>query len=258
MMDNRAEPDISMDISGAVAGALDWWREAGIDHAYIDDPVQWIAPPSEPDPEAPARDDAPPARRTASPREIQKQETNVPDPSTWPSTLTEFADWWLAEPWLDEGRSGRRVPPRGDVGAKAMIIIPEPEMEDADRLLSGEEGKLLSAMTAAMGLNESELYIASAVPRAIPGEDWGLVAARGMGKVLAHHIGLVKPERLMVFGANILPLIGNDPPQGSAILQEFDQGGAGIPMLAARSLSAMLNRPKWKAGVWKAWLNWQA
>ena len=258
MMDNRAEPDISMDILGAVSGVLDWWREAGVDHAYLDDPIQWIAPPPEQDAEAPTREAAPPKRQSSSPREVPKSEAAIPDPASWPATLAEFSNWWLAEPWLDDGRSGRRVPPRGAVGAKTMIIVPQPETEDTDSLLSGAEGQLLSAMMAAMGLDESEVYIASAVPRAIPGEDWGQVAARGMGKVLTHHIGLAKPEKLIVFGANILPLIGNDPPQGSAILQEFEQEGTAIPMLAARSLSAMLNRPKWKAGVWKAWLNWQA
>jgi DNA polymerase len=29
-----------------------------------------------------------------------------------------------------------------------------------------------------------------------------------------------------------------------------------IPMLAARDLAALLERPRWKADLWRAWLEW--
>ncbi|MFD2578510.1 hypothetical protein ACFSTD_07590 [Novosphingobium colocasiae] len=33
------------DFAEAIAGALDWWREAGVDAHFVDDPIAWLAPP---------------------------------------------------------------------------------------------------------------------------------------------------------------------------------------------------------------------
>jgi len=180
------------------------------------------------------------------------------DRTALPNDLATFASWWMAEPLLAEGPVASRIAPRGRVGAKLMVIVPEPEREDRDNLLSGPQGRLLNAMLAAMGLDDTQVYRASVLPRYLPGADWPAIHAAGMGDVLAHHINLARPERLAIFGANILPLIGNDPPQGPADLRIFNHDSASIPLLACRSLAALIEQPRWKARIWQAWLDWTA
>jgi DNA polymerase len=178
------------------------------------------------------------------------------DRSHWPQDLTGFTAWWLSEPALDDGRASGRVPPRGPAGAGVMVIVPEPERGDADRLLSGPQGRLLDAMLAAMEIAPEQAYLASVLPRHMPMPDWAALAAKGLGAVLCHHVALVRPQRLIALGGNILPLLGHDPAQSPAVLREFNHEGLTIPLLTGKALVALLERPRWKAGLWQGWLDW--
>jgi DNA polymerase len=229
------------------AAALDWWREAGVDSDFVDSPQGWIAPEVEAEPEMPSLVAAPkPA--PAPPAEI--------DRSNWPTELTAFAPWWLAEAWLDGGQLGGRVAPRGSLGAPVMVLVAEPERDDTTELLSGPQGRLLAAMLAAMGLAPESAYVASVLPRHTPHADWNEAALRGMGDLARHHVALAAPQRLIVFGSNILSLLGHDPANFPAGAGEFAHGGSRLPMLAARDLAVLLERPVWKAGIWQNWLDW--
>lgn len=254
-MDRRAQPDLS----ALVAGALDWWREAGVDHAYEDEARQWVE--AMPEIEVGSDEERPnahpsPRSRKAEPPSPPAPEQPAFDLSAVPTDLTSFAQWWLTEPALCEGSPEARVTPRGSAGAEIMIVVSEPEREDRDTLLSGPQGRLLDAMLAAMEIAPEQAYRASVLPRHMPGADWNQIARGGLGEVVSRHVCVVAPKRLMVFGANILPLLGNDLPQGPADLRIFNHERTSIPLLACRSLAALLERPRWKAGVWQAWLDW--
>ena len=170
--------------------------------------------------------------------------------------LAGFTAKWLSEPALDDGRVSGRVPPRGPAGADIMVIVPDPEREDRETLLSGRQGRLLEAMLAAMGATTDAIYLASVLPRHTPMADWSALTEKGFGALLCHHVKLVAPRRLIALGSNILPLLGNDPAQNSAVLRRFNQQGVSVPLLAGKSLSALLERPRWKAGLWQGWLDW--
>ena len=137
-----------------------------------------------------------------------------------------------------------------------MILVAEPERDDTNELLSGPQGRLLAAMLAAMGLMPDAAYVASVLPRHTPHADWSLAATRGMGDLARHHVALVAPQRLIVFGSRILSLLGHDPANFPAGAGEFAHGGTTLPMLAARDLAVLLERPRWKAGFWQNWLDW--
>ena len=79
-----------------------------------------------------------------------------------------------------------------------MVLVEEPEAEDSEALLSGPEGRLLDAMLAAFGLKREDAYLASVLPRHKPAPDWNVLMQQGIGQVIAHHIGLAAPERLLV------------------------------------------------------------
>ena len=238
-----------------ITGALDWWRDAGVDCDFLDEPRQWLAPP-----EAESRDEPRPDR----PRQMAREDVAASppparlDPASLPQDLTAFTQWWLNEPLLDDYGTAGRIPPRGRQGAKLMVVVDMPEPEDRDALLSGQQGRLLDAMLHAFGTTREDIYLASALPRAVPAPDWPAVTDRGLGEVLVHHVRLAAPERLIVLGGNVLPLLGHELPQRSAVLQTFKHEGTTIPLLASRGLPALLAQPRWKAVLWQAWLEWTA
>ena len=236
-----------------IAAALDWWREAGVDHAFHDEPAQWIAEPAAPAEQVSRK---PVSARTAPPPAVAEP-TQV-DTSNWPRSLDNFTDWWLDTPWLDDGRNGGRVPPRGAASAWLMVLVPQPEPDDGQRLLSGSQGKLLDAIRTAMGLSEAEVYVASALPRHITMPDWAERKHKGFGTLLAHHVSLVAPKRIIAFGAGVLSLLGHDPTNSAAETLNFEHEGAIIPLFGARSLEGLLARPGWKADLWRKWLGWNA
>lgn len=242
----------------AIAGALEWWRKAGVDCAFVDEPISWLSK------EKAVQDTAPtyaePVTNTASKRTDPPAAPQVVrfDTSNLPTSLAGFAAWWMNEPTLADGSLARRIAPRGSTGAELMVVVPEPEREDEAMLLSGPQGKLIDAMLAAFGLGADRVYFASALPRHLPGADWPALAASGIGEVLARHVALAAPKRLVVFGASVLPLLSHAPPQGPADLRIFNHDSVNVPMLACRSLAALLEQPRWKANVWRAWLEMTA
>lgn len=247
IMAERGIPDIQQQI----AAAFDWWRDAGVDCDFTDDPKCWIVDPAE----AAAKAAAPTAPVFIPPKIITPEAPKV-EAAAIPGDLPAFTQWWLSEPLLDAGRVAGRVPPRGAAQAELMILVPHPEVNDGETLLSGPQGRMLDAIVQAMGIPTGSTYIASALPRHTPHADWDAAAVSGMGVALAHHIKLVSPRRLLVFGPNILPLLSNDLPNYPADLREFNHEGAKFALLVARELGALLDRPRWKAAFWQRWLEW--
>lgn len=244
-MEGRTEPNITAQI----AGALDWWRDAGIDCDFTDDPRDWLAKETTPEealftpPTTSAKPETP-RILIGGPRE------------SWPRDLEAFRAWWLSEPSLDHGQVSRRVPPRGTAGAQVMVLVAEPEDGDSDILLSGREGQLLSAILGALGISAEQAYVASALTRPTPLPDWSQLAAEGLGEVLRHHVGLVAPSRLLVLGNGVSSLLGHDPANKTTNLPLINHEGRTLPLLAAMDLAALLARPRAKAGLWQRLLEW--
>lgn len=252
-MDYGANPGLGEQL----AAALDWWRDAGVDGDLQDEPQRWLA---ESAPEPALAESAATASRPAKPQPAPAipAEPAPLDRSNWPADLDSFAQWWLSEAWLDHGQTSARVPPRGVQGADLMIVVPEPEPGDSERLLSGPQGRLLDAMLAAMGLAPEAVYLASALPRHTPHADWAGLAHAGMGAVLRHHVSLVAPRRLLVFGPNVSSLLDTAPANKAEHSAKLHHLGISVPLLALRELAILLERPRWKAGVWQNWLAWNS
>ncbi len=239
-------------LAGDIAAALDWWREAGVDASFADTPKAWLAEP-----------DAAPSAPATDPK-LNGQIAPAPDPrpaiggdrGAWPATLDAFAPWWLAEPSLDEGNPAQRVAPRGPAKAKLMVLVAMPEESDGEQLLDGPLGALLDGFLAAAGISSEAVYRAAALPRYQPLPDWPEMAQLGMGAVLAHHISLVAPERLLVLGQSILPLCGHDPAQGAQNLRSFNHDDGRVPALAEAGLDRLLAKPQLRARMWRRWLEW--
>lgn len=239
-----------------IGAAMDWWRLAGVDLEFSENPVAWLAPPEAPPAKAPqgaARGSSAPPPEPVPPR---AQLGLGGDPAAWPRDLAAWQQWWLNEPSLDGGTVRGRIAPRGPAGADLMVVVGHPEAVDGEELLSGPEGRVLFAMLGALGFAPDAVYLASALPRHTPVADWDALAQGGLGAILRHHVGLVQPRRLLALGSGIPSLLGNDPAQTAQNSSQFYHEGLTIPLLGARELRSLLAKPSWKAGLWRRLLDW--
>jgi DNA polymerase len=238
-------------LADSIASAQAWWREAGVDLAYHDDPCAWLAPLQVP--AASAAEPTPaPEKATAAPT---RQRVGG-DPAAWPADLAAFHLWWLEEPSLDAGGLHGRVAPRGPAEAQLMIVVPMPEPDDAETLLSGAHGRLLTSMVRAMGLAPEEVYVAAALPRHMALPAWAELAVNGLGEVLRHHIALAAPERLMVLGSDVLSLLRHDLAQAAPALNEIEIQGRQLPSLSSYAPGRLLDHARLRADLWRRWLEW--
>lgn len=248
MQSPPSEPVGMADLAAAIDAALGWWREAGVDCDFRDEPQNWLAEPTR---KAPAQAIPAPVPQTdAGPAPL------AGGPAAWPPSLDAFAPWWTSEPALAPADLSRPAP-SGPHGARLMAVVPMPEAADSDRLLSGPAGALLDAMLAAMGLERAQIYLAAALPARIGAPDWTDLAERGFGALLRHHITLAAPERVILFGqAGISALLGHALTNSAPDLRLINHDGASIAALTALDLEAILARPALKAGLWSRWLDW--
>jgi hypothetical protein len=237
-------------LARSIAAAQEWWRDAGVDCTYSEEPRGWLAGDEAAAPE-PAR--AEPARAAPA------QPTLPPiggDRAGWPQDLAAFGRWWLEEPSLDQGGTHPRIAPRGAANAELMLLVPMPEADDRDALLAGPQGRLLASFALAAGLAPDAVTIAAALPRHAPMPDWRALAARGYGEVLLHLLALAGPKRLIVFGRDVLPLLRHDPPQGAPAVSELTIQDRPMPLLSTYSPGRLLENARLRAGLWQRWLEW--
>lgn len=150
------------------------------------------------------------------------------------------------------------MPPRGVAKPKLMVLVVDPEDGDRETLLSGAQGRLLANMLNAMSIAEDEIYLASALPRHTPMADTDALVASGIGAVLAHHINLVEPERLIAFGTNIPSLLQHGVTKDETSLREINQNHATQFALVSEGLDSMLTMPRLKARFWRRWIECSA
>jgi uracil-DNA glycosylase len=245
-----------------IEAALEWWRAAGVDSDFCDDAICWLSDPVEvaaqsPIPQQPAMASvpSPPPEEPAQTTPINSTDYLGESP---PQTIEDFRQWWLDSPAFGAKGLYPRVAPRGAGKAQLMIVVPDPEQSDNERLLSGPQGRLLDNILKAMGLAESDVYIASALPVHTPMADLASLAQSGLEKVLLHHVNLVTPQRLAVFGQGLAPMLGEKLTNRNNPLREINQFTASPPTLVCEGLDSLLELPRLKARFWRRWMQWSA
>ncbi len=234
-----------------------WWREAGVEGDFSDEPQALLRLVEEDALDAGNASDA----QSRGPEAPEAEPVSIGGTAeAWPRELAAFREWWLAEPSLDLPGSGPRLPPRGAENAALLVLVPMPEPGDRERLLEGREGALITAMLAAMGIAPAEAYIAAALPRHMAAPDWAGLEASGLGAITRHHLMLARPQRLLVLGHAILPLLGHDPSQSPAAVRDTAikaaPGAASVPTLASFAPGRLLENARQRAILWRRWLDW--
>lgn len=265
---NRPNPSLAREFEAALA----WWQAAGVDCDYHDDATAWLADaplaPAAgsdvvPAPERGAAGAARPAPAAERPAFARSAPPAEPPPAlrrdllgeSPPADLAAFREWWMAAPELETARGFPRIAPRGATGAALMVLVPQPEEADRDTLLEGAQGRLLANILAAMGLGEDAVYVAAALPCHTPMADLAGLAASGMDAVTAHHIGLVRPQRLLVLGTGLAPMLAANDANG---LQDISHAAGKVPVMVSETLDALMDMPRLKARFWRRWMEWSA
>ena len=263
-------PDLAL--ARELEAALAFWQAAGVSHDFHDDATAWLAeaplvPVAEtggkrngaerrPAGIAPAAAQATALRErgAAPPPASAKPRPDLLGDSP-PADLAAFREWWMNAPGIAPAQTYPRIMPRGEAGAALLVLVPQPEEADRARLLEGPQGRLLANILAAMGLEESAVYLAAALPCHTPMADLPALAAAGMDRVTAHHIALAAPRRVLVLGTALAPLLGGAGADG---LREINQADRKVPVMTSETLEAMLHSPTLKARFWRRWMEWSA
>ena len=267
---SRLDPSLARECEAALA----WWHMAGVDHDFADDATAWLGEAAAPAPgQAPGAGQAAMARTaTGDHRALADKPGRHPAPApetlpapaaprrnplgdSPPSDLAAFRQWWMEAPEAGLAPGAPRVPPRGNAGAALMVLVPQPEQGDSEMLLAGPQGRLLANILAAMGLEESAVYIAAALPSVMPMADLAGLAAGGMDMVTAHHVGLVAPARVLAFGTGLAPLLGFVNRDDSS---RNNHGNVNCPVIMSETLEALMESPRLKARFWRRWIEWSA
>ena len=122
-----------------------------------------------------------------------------------------------------------------------MIIAPMPETGDGPDLFTGPGGIMIRNMLAALELDQDAAYFATALPSLITAPDWDGLAAAGLGAVLAHHISLAQPRRVLLLGSTLARILPQEP---------------AVPVLSAFAPEQLLAHPRQRARLWKRLLEW--
>lgn len=246
-MASRPSPTLAKSLNAT----LDWWREAGVDRTFVDEPATWLAPPQQDD----AAVEEGPAASTAQTAPEPELVQIGGDQEVWPQDLAAFREWWLSEPSLAHGDPAARVAPSGEQGAALMVLVPMPEEGDREDLLSGRAGKLLRSFAQAAGIGPEHLYFASALPRHMELPDWKDLAKSGLGDIVRHHCKLVQPLGLLVLGRDLSTLLhSSDGPSDSE--QPTIDIGRPLPVLTSYAPERLLEHARLRAGLWQKWLDW--
>ena len=211
------------------ASALKWWQDAGVDTIVGETPRDWLAPAAA----------APAVAPAAAPEAL-------------PDTLEAFQAWWLAGDLAFAPLAGR-VGPAGDPGSGLMVLIDMPSAADvaAGVLLSGEAGALFDRMMAAIGRGRDSLYLASLSPARTAAGALDAAAAKRAAEIGRHHVGLVRPGALLLFGdACAKALLGGSVAQARGKWHELETPTGKISTLVTIRPEKLVSQPGLKKLAW--------
>lgn len=215
--------------AGLAASTLDWWREAGADTLVGETPRDWLKPAA-----------------------ISKPQVIVPvEPAAeaMPDALDAFHAWLSRAPLPFAPPGMKRLEPAGDSEAGLMVIVDMPSASGA--AFDAETGTLFDNMLKAMTLSREAIYLAPLSPTRPPSARLDPASERALAEVARHHVGLVKPKVLLLFGDSCArALLGG--PVMAVRGRWHDVATPTGPVRAAATIRPenMLNRPAYKKTAW--------
>ncbi|HEY9554642.1 MAG TPA: uracil-DNA glycosylase [Allosphingosinicella sp.] len=222
----------------AAASALQWWADAGVDVLVDEAPRDWLRPPAR-------MPDAVSADPEAAPKTREE---------TLPDRLDLFQAWLKDSDTLAfAAPAAPRLCPSGDPAAGLMVMTDMPAADDcrSGALLAGEAGQLFDRMMAAIERDRNSLYLAALSCFRSPDGRFTSQAAVQCADLARHHVGLVQPRALLLFGdACSKALLGLPMAQARGRWHEIATHAGPIRTLVTIPPSYLLDQPSAKALAW--------
>jgi uracil-DNA glycosylase family 4 len=225
-----------------------WWSLAGVELDYADQPSALLTAEAAPPPVTSS-----PAASVTKP---VPEEPILPVRSEpLPTDYADFIDWLANSDDLIEAKwSKHRVAPQGALEPEIMTIsaLPEKNSHGDVKLFNSDNQKLLGKMLAAIGCDSEKSY-STTIVQALPFDGridephWTALRTR-----LFHHIGLVRPQRVICFGDLAAKIIfGEDLMSARKNKQFINHGSSRTEAIVTFHPRILIERPLFKAEAWK-------
>ena len=234
------------------ASVLQWWSDAGVDILIDEQPRDWLRPEVAVQPALRAAEPA--VRETRSAPPAARAEAPIAPPKDLPAELDLFQAYLRTSESLSFAAPAvPRVCPAGDPASGLMIMTDMPSTEDCATgiLISGETGRLFERMLAAIGRDRESIYLAALSCLRAPDGRLATDAARNCMTLALHHIGLVAPKAVLLFGdACSKALTGLPMAQARGRWHELRTQAGPIRALVSIPPATLISHPAFKAHAW--------
>ncbi|MGK2922165.1 MAG: uracil-DNA glycosylase [Methyloceanibacter sp.] len=250
----------------AAADLLEWYAAMGADEAILEAPVDRFAAP-EPSAEPQAEYRAPRAPRIElradAPAPRVKSRAAPVDSRPAPASLEAAKTLAELEALVGqfEGCALKRTAKntcfaRGSTSAKIMLSGEAPGRDEdlQGTPFVGRAGKLLDRMLAAIGLDETQVYITNTIYWRPPGNRTPTaLEMQACAPFLSRQIELLSPEVLLVLGAPAAKAILGEPGimRARGKWKIYRCGDRDIPTLATLHPAYLLRKPEEKRYAWR-------
>jgi DNA polymerase len=217
------------------ASTLAWWHEAGVDTIVGERPRDWLKPTPAP---------APAVAIEAAPAPA------APDESL-PGDLPAFQRWLMESPAMPlAGPNARRTGPTGDPTSGLMVMIDMPA--SAAALFVGEVADLFGKMMAAIGRSAETVYLAPLSVVRTPTARLNAADLARLAPVARHHVGLVRPRALLLFGnACAQAMLGGPVFETRGRWHEVETAAGPVRTIATIRPENMVRNPNLKRSAWE-------
>jgi len=243
-----SSPTTKASAESMIHSLQDWWSLAGVELDYADQPAALLAIEAV----APAKAASPTAVVTE--RVLEQAKFPAQD-EPLPAAYPDFLDWLAKDNGLIEASwSKHRVSPQGDLEPEVMVVsaLPEKDRNGDVQLFNTDNQKLLEKMLAAIGCDSGQSYLANItvsvpVDGRIDEQHWPALKKR-----LLHHIGLVRPKRVICFGDMAAKIIfGQDLLTARKNKQFINHSASKTEAIVTFHPRILIERPFFKAESWK-------
>ena len=250
----------------------EWWRMAGVEQGYAEQPSGWLEAVSDEKVNAAPQPIAQPKARQADPKNTNiagqqnaiKQKPAAPSPiaekpKQLPENFEDIARWWqTSDDVMMTSGIGPRILPALIKAPKLLIISDMPDQDDAERLFTGASGALLNNILNAAHIEREAAAFLSIWPQYSLAPKLEMDRQFYWAEIVQHLIALIDPHHIMLCGnfANMI-VTGKDRVENQRSLPNINHNQRSIPLSVSVHPRTLLNRPTLKRAAWNDWLKFR-
>lgn len=232
------------------ASLLQWWTDAGVDVLVDEQPRDWLRPKQNTGVSSRSHLGAG-TESSYTPLDFVRDERGG---ERLPDQLDLFHEHLRSSSALPFASPlAPRICPSGDPTAELMVMTAMPEAQDCESgtLLAGEPGNLFDRMLAAIGRSRETIYLAALSCLRSPTGRFTEQSAMQCATLARHHIGLVSPKALLLFGdACSKALLGLPMAQARGRWHQVATHAGPVRTIVTIPPDYLLKQPSAKALAW--------